>query len=231
MGGAPPLSWHRFAEVFLNIPVMAKYLPDIISGFVLTVGLAALVVIAGITAGLVLAVLRSLGVRPLNWAIVFVVDLFRALPPLVIIVLLYFGLPSVNISPDAFVATWLSLSLVLMAFAEEIFWAGITAVPKGQWEAARSTGLSFVQALGWVVLPQAIRLTIPPLTNRTIAITKGTALGSVIGLAEILSQAQSAVSFSFNPSPLLLGAAAYLVLFLPVVIAGRWIETRFAWKR
>ena len=231
MGGAPQPSWHRFAEVFLNTAVMAKYLPDIISGLFLTIGLAALVVISGIAAGLALAVLRSLGVRPLNWLIIFGVDLFRALPPLVIIVLLYFGLPSVNVSPDAFTATWLSLSLVLMAFAEEIFWAGITAVPKGQWEAARSTGLSFAQALRWVVLPQAIRLTIPPLTNRTIAITKGTALGSVIGLAEILSQAQSAVSFSFNPSPLLLGAAAYLVLFLPVVIAGRWIETRFAWKR
>jgi polar amino acid transport system permease protein len=72
---------------------------------------------------------------------------------------------------------------------------------------------------------------VPPLTNRTIAITKGTALGSVIGLSEILSQASSAVSFSFNPSPLMLGAAAYLVLFLPVVVFGRWIETQFAWKR
>jgi polar amino acid transport system permease protein len=81
------------------------------------------------------------------------------------------------------------------------------------------------------VLPQAIRLTVPPLTNRTIAITKGTALGSVIGLSEILSQASSGVSFSFNPSPLTLGAAAYLVLFLPVVVLGRWIETRFAWQR
>ncbi len=231
MGGAPALSWHRFAEVFLNTAVMAKYLPDIVSGFFLTVGLAVLVVVSGIAAGLALALLRSLGIRPLIWLIVFVVDLFRALPPLVVIVLIYFGLPSVGLSPGAFGATWASLSLVLMAFAEEIFWAGITAVPKGQWEAARSTGLSFRLALSWVVLPQAIRLTVPPLTNRTIAITKGTALGSVVGLAEILSQAQSAVSFSFNPSPLLLGAAAYLVLFLPVVVLGRWIETRFAWKR
>lgn len=231
MGGVPPMSWHRFAEVFLNTTVMAKYLPGIVSGFFLTVGLAVLVVITGIAAGLMLAVLRSLGVRPLNWLIIFLVDLFRALPPLVIIVLIYFGLPALDLSVGAFVATWASLSLVLMSFAEEIFWAGITAVPKGQWEAARSTGLTFLRALGWVVLPQAVRLTIPPLTNRTIAITKGTALGSVIGLAEILSQAQSAVSFSFNPSPLLLGAAAYLVLFLPVVVLGRWIETRFAWKR
>ncbi len=223
--------WDRFADTFLNGAVMAKYLPNIIDGFFLTVGLAALVVVSGIVAGLLLAVIRSVGIKPLNWLIIFTVDLFRALPPLVVIVLLYFGLPAAGFSPSAFGTTWASLSLVLMAFAEEIFWAGITATPRGQWEAARSTGLTFWQALIFVVLPQAIRLTIPPLTNRTIAITKGTALGSVIGLAEILSQASSAVSFSFNPSPLTLGAAAYLVLFLPVVVLGRWIETRFAWQR
>jgi polar amino acid transport system permease protein len=223
--------WDRFADTFLNTTVMAKYLPDIVDGFVLTVELAVLVVITGIAAGLALALLRALGIRPLNWLIIFVVDLFRALPPLVVIVLIYFGLPAMAFSPSAFGTTWASLSLVLMSFSEEIFWAGITAVPKGQWEAARSTGLSFAQTLGSVVLPQALRLTIPPLTNRTIAITKGTALGSVIGLSEILSQASSGVSFSFNPSPLTLGALAYLVLFVPVVIVGRWIETRFAWKR
>jgi polar amino acid transport system permease protein len=224
-------SWAAFSETFLNAAVMAKYLPQIVAGFILTVQLALLVVITGIAAGLLLAMLRSLGVRVLNWLIIFIVDLFRALPPLVVIVLIYFGAPSIGFSPGTFETTWASLSLVLMAFAEEIFWAGITAVPKGQWEAARSTGLTFIQTLSWVVLPQALRLTIPPLTNRTIAITKGTALGSVIGLSEILSQASSAVSFSFNPSPLTLGAAAYLILFLPVVVAGRWIEARFAWKR
>lgn len=224
-------AWDRFADAFLNVPIMLKYLPSIASGFVLTVELAVLVVITGIAAGLALAMLRSLGVRPLNWAIVFTVDLFRALPPLVIIVLIYFGLPSAGMSPSAFGATWAALGLELMAFAEEIFWAGITAVPRGQWEAARSTGLTFAQTLRAVVLPQAIRMTVPPLTNRTIAITKGTALGSVIGLAEILSQATAGESLSFNPSPLTLGAAAYLLLFLPVVALGRWIETRFAWKR
>jgi polar amino acid transport system permease protein len=223
--------WDRFVDTFFNTAVMAKYLPAIADGFLLTIWLALLVVSAGLCAGLSLALLRSLGVRPLNWLIVFTVDLFRALPPLVIIVLIYFGLPALDISPTAFGATWISLTLVLMAFAEEIFWAGIVSVPKGQWEAARSTGLSFVKTFAWVVLPQAIRLTIPPLTNRTIAIVKGTALGSVIGLSEILSQASSGVSFSFNPSPLTLGAAAYLVLFLPVVVFGRWVETRFAWKR
>ena len=210
---------------------MLKYLPDILSGVVVTIELAVLIVVAGIAAGLALALLRSLAIRPLNWLIIGVVDLFRSLPPLVVIVLIYFGLPSVNVSPSGFVSTWLSLAFVLMAFSEEIFWAGITSVARGQWEAARSTGLSFGQTLMNVVLPQAFRLTIPPLTNRTIAITKGTALGTVVAVSEILGMASSAVSNSYNPSPLMLGAIAYLVLFLPMVIFGRWLETRMTWKR
>ena len=224
-------SWGRFAETFLNAKVMHRYLPDILSGVAVTIELAVLVVVTGIAAGLTLALLRSLGVRPLTWLIVAVVDLFRSLPPLVVIVLIYFGLPSAGVAPSGFVSTWLSLAFVLMAFSEEIFWAGITSVDRGQWEAARSTGLSFGQTLMNVVLPQAFRLAIPPLTNRTIAITKGTALGTVVAVTEILGQASSAMSNSYNPSPLMMGAAAYLVLFLPVVVAARFIETRFAWKR
>lgn len=224
-------AWDRFAETFFNAKVMWKYLPDILSGVVVTIELALLIVASGLVAGLALALLRSLGFRPLNWLIIFVVDLFRALPPLVIIVLMYFGLPAVDISPSGFVSTWLSLAFVLMAFSEEIFWAGITSVHKGQWEAARSTGLSYGQTLMNVVLPQALRITIPPLTNRTIAITKGTALGTVVAVTEILGQASSAMSNSYNPSPLMMGAAAYVLLFLPVVVASRWIETKFAWKR
>jgi len=187
--------------------------------------------VPGSVAGLALALLRSLAIRPLNWLIIFVVDLFRALPPLVIIVLIYFGLPAADISPSGFVSTWLSLALVLMAFAEEIFWAGILSVPKGQWEAARSTGLSFLATLTYVVLPQALRLTVPPITNRTVAITKNTALGTVIGVGEILNQATTAQSFSGNATPLMMGAIAYVILFIPVVVLGRFLETRFAWRR
>ncbi len=223
--------WDRFLDSFFNLRVAADYLPKIVEAFWLTIVLALCVILAGVAAGLALAVVRSLAVRPLNWLIIFVVDLFRALPPLVVIVLFYFGLPAAGLSLSGFAATWLSLALVLMAFTEEIFWAGITAVPKGQWEAARSTGLGFLQTLRLVVLPQAIRMTVPPLVNRTIAITKGTALGSVVAVPEILGAAQAGVSFSFNPTPLTLAAIAYLVLFVPVVILGRWVETRFAWKR
>jgi polar amino acid transport system permease protein len=224
-------NWERFLETFFNAQVMARYLPDIAYGMLVTIQLALLVIVTGLAAGLALALVRSLGFRALNLLIVFTVDLFRALPPLVIIVFIYFGLPALELSPSGFVSSWLSLMLVLMAFSEEIFWAGITSVPKGQWEAARSTGLSYGQTLIHVVLAQALRLTIPPLTNRTIAITKGTALASVVAVSEILGAASSAVSNSYNPSPLTLGAAAYLVLFFPMVVFGRWLETRMRWKR
>ena len=221
----------RLIDTFFNWHVMSQYLPKIFEGFVLTIHLALAVVVAGIAAGLALAMVRSFRVKPVNFLIVAVVDVLRALPPLVIIIMFYFALPTVGIRMSAYVATWLALSLVLAAFAEEIFWAGILAVPKGQWEAARSTGLTFLQTMRFVVMPQAVRITIPPLTNRTIAITKGTALGAVVAVGEILYQSQTAYSFSYNPSPLTLGAIAYLVLFIPVVYFGRWVETRFAWKR
>jgi polar amino acid transport system permease protein len=221
----------RLAETFFNWEVMARYAPKIVEGTWVTIQLAVAVVVAGIAAGLLLSALRAFRFKFINAVIVLIVDVMRALPPLVVIILFYFALPTVGIRMSAWVATWLALALILMAFSEEIFWAGILAVPKGQWEAARSTGLTFLQTLTGVVLPQAVRLTIPPLTNRTIAITKNTALGAVVAVGEILYQAQSAYSFSYNPSPLLLGAIAYLILFVPVVIFGRWVETRFAWKR
>jgi polar amino acid transport system permease protein len=224
-------NWTVFLDTFFKASVIEEYLPAILSGIVVTVQVAVLVVVCGIGLGLLLALLRAYRLRLLNVLIVVFVDVFRALPPLVLILVIYFGLPNVGIALSAFVVLWLVLTLVLAAFAEEIYWAGITAVPKGQWEAARSTGLTFTATLVWVVIPQAVRLTVPPLTNRTIAITKNTALGTVIGVGEILNQATTATSFAGNATPLMMGAVAYLILFIPVVIFGRWLETRFAWKR
>ncbi len=221
----------RFTDAFLNPAVIDKYLPDILGGMLVTVQVAVAVVVTGVLLGLVLAAIRSFRLRPLNVLIVLFVDVFRALPPLVVILIAYFGLPNVGLSLSGFTVLWLVLSLVLAAFAEEIFWSGILSIRKGQWEAARSTGLTFLQTLAWVILPQAVRMTVPPLTNRTIAITKNTALGAVIGVPEILLQAQTAQSFSGNATPLLLGSLAYVLLFVPVVAVGRWLETRFAWGR
>ncbi|MEL6521610.1 MAG: amino acid ABC transporter permease [Pseudomonadota bacterium] len=223
--------YEAFLDTFFNPVVTQEYLPEIISGFLVTCQIAVLVVMSGLALGLVLAMVRSYRFWWINAVIIVCVDLLRALPPLVLILILYFGLPNVGLTLSGYVVLWLVLSLVLAAFAEEIFWAGITSVGQGQWAAARSTGLSFLQTLVYVILPQAVRLTIAPLTNRTIAITKNTALGMVIGVGELLNQATTAQSFAGNATPLMMATLAYLILFVPVVYLGRWIETRFAWRR
>jgi polar amino acid transport system permease protein len=224
-------AWEPFVDTFFKWELIERYLPAVLEGMVVTIKIAVAVVLTGLALGLLLATLRAWRLLALNALIIVFVDIFRALPPLVLILLIYFGLPNVGINLPAFAVLWLVLSLVLAAFAEEIFWAGILSIPRGQWEAARSTGLGFLGTLVYIVLPQAIRLTVPPITNRTLAITKNTALGTVIGVPEILNQASTAVSFSGNATPLMMGALAYVILFIPVVALGRWLETRFAWRR
>jgi polar amino acid transport system permease protein len=221
----------RFVSSFFNAEVAARYVAPILDGMLLTIGLGLCVIATGLVLGLVLAVLRIQHVKLVNAFIIAFADIFRALPPLVVIILLFFAFPYIELSMSAFTATWLALSLVLAAFTEEIFWAGMLAIPKGQWEAARSTGMGSWGTLVHVILPQAVRMTVPPLTNRTIAITKGTALGSVVALHELLNVSSSASSEAGNATPLVMGAVAYLILFIPFVVLGRWVETRFAWKR
>jgi len=217
-------------ENFFNAAVAARYLPDIMRGVVVTLQLGLLIVVTGILLGLALALVRAFQIRALSLLIVAFADVLRALPPLVVLILFYFALPFLGLEMSGFVAAWLALALALAAFAEEIFWAGILSVHKGQWEAARSTGLGYAQTLAYVVLPQALRLTIPPLTNRTIAITKMTAIASVVTVEEILANASTAQAYSANTTPLTMAAAAYLVIFLPLVVLSRWIEKRYAWK-
>jgi len=221
----------QFIETFFRPDLIREYSGAIGHGIIITCEIAFLVVITGIATGLFLAIIRAYNIKILNILIIISVDILRSLPPLVLILLFYFGLPLLGLNMSSFIVLWLVLSFVLAAFAEEIFWAGILSVRQGQWEAARSTGLSFGQSLIYIVIPQAIRITIAPLTNRTIAITKNTALGTVIGVSEILNQASTAQSFSGNATPLMMGALAYIFLFIPVVIIGRWIETKFSWKR
>jgi polar amino acid transport system permease protein len=221
----------RFIETFLKPGVIASTWPKTLDGMLITVELGAVVVVSGLALGLVLALIRTAQLRLVNAAIIVLVDVLRALPPLVMVLIGYFGLPNVGLTLPSFAVLWLVLALVLAAFAEEIFWAGILSVRRGQWEAARSTGLTFTDTLTFVVLPQTIRMVLPPLVNRTIAITKNTALGTVIGVPELLNQATTQVSFLSNATPLTLAAIGYLVIFVPVVLFGSWLEARFAFRK
>ena len=219
----------RFLDTFFDGAVMAKYLPELLSAIVTTLWISVIVVVAGLALGLVMACLRTLGRWYLTLPIVAFADIGRALPPLVVILIFYFGLPGLGINLSGPMVLILVLGGVLAAFAEEIFWAGLTSVSKGQWEAGRATGLGFGQTLFEIALPQAVRMGIPPLVNRALAITKMTALGSVIGVKEILAVSSSAQSFSGSATPLTMAALAYLAIFLPVVILSRVLEQRYAW--
>jgi len=216
---------------FFNIPLIAPHLPAILQGFVLTLKMAVMTVVFGTGLGLLLAIVRAYGIRPINWLLVFYIDVFRAIPQLVIIILAFFALPAFGIVIDPLPATVLALSLVLSAFAEEIFWAGIAAVPTGQWEAGRSSGLTFSQTLFFIILPQVVRISIPPLTNRAIGITKGTTLGSLIAVPELLNVSSNIQSTIANPTALTVGAVLFCLIFFPFVYLTRLLEKRFAPKR
>jgi len=222
-------TWNRFVFTFFNADIAWRYWPTILEGLWVTIAAGLLVVVTGVTCGMLLASLRTLGIRALNIPIILFVDIFRALPPLAIILVIFFGLPNVGIVLPSLVVLWISLGAVLAAFSEEVFWAGITSVPPGQWMASRSTGMTFGQTLFHVILPQAVKLAIPPLTNRTISITKNLALGSAIGVNEILGQANSALSMSSNATPLTMGAFLYVLVFAPLILASRMLERRYQW--
>jgi His/Glu/Gln/Arg/opine family amino acid ABC transporter permease subunit len=214
----------RLLENFLNLQVMVQAFPTVLQGFGVTVVVSVLVIAIGLAAGLAMAVLRTLGIGVVNAVIVGWVDLFRTLPQLVIIIVLYFGMPYLGLTLSPFATTVMALGAVLSAFACEIFWSAMQAVPRGQRDAAQALGFRPMRMLFEIILPQAVRLAIPMLTNRAISISKGTALGTAVSLPETLGQAQSFMSIVANPSPLTLAAAMYLLLFLPLVVASRWIE-------
>jgi polar amino acid transport system permease protein len=221
----------QIVRYFFDFSLMSAYWPDILRGFLITIEMSILTIVIGIPLGLALAILRLYGVRPLNWLIIFYIDFFRSIPQLVLIVLAYFALPYFGLVLEPFTATVLALAIVLSAFAEEVFWAGINAVHKGQWEAGRSTGLSFSKTLAYIILPQVVRISIPPLTNRAIGISKGTTLGSVVAVPELLNVTSSIQSNVANPTALTVGALLFLVLFLPFVRFTRWLERAYAHPR
>ncbi len=221
----------QIVRYFFDFSLMSAYWPDILRGFLITIEMSILTVVIGIPLGLALAILRLYGIRPLNWLIIFYINFFRAIPQLVLIVLAYFALPYFGLVLEPFTATVLALAIVLSAFSEEIFWAGINAVSKGQWEAGRSTGLSFSKTLTYIVLPQVVRISIPPLTNRAIGISKGTTLGSVVAVPELLNVTSSIQSNVANPTALTVGALLFLLLFLPFVRFTRWLEHAYAHPR
>ncbi|MBW9334442.1 MULTISPECIES: amino acid ABC transporter permease [Herbaspirillum] len=207
---------------FFNLEVYRQVLPFLLGGLWTTVWLSLLVIPIGVVSGLLLALLATQSrSRTVRIAVAVYVDFFRSFPPLVLLILIYFGAPFLGLELPKLLAVALGFMFNNSSYFAEVLRAGIESVPSGQMEAARSTGLSRTQALAWVIVPQAVRNALPDLVGNGIEVIKLTTIASVVALPELLRVARDAQSLVYNPSPIVLAALLYLVLLLPLV---RWLS-------
>jgi len=216
-----------FAENFLNIDVLIHTRFLLIAGLVTTLQLIVASLGIAIGWGLVLSVMRHARIPVVDVFLIGYTDLLRALPVLSLLLILYYALPFVGIELSSFMAATLALSLTGGAYYSEIFRAGIETIQKGQSEAARSLGLSYLQAMWYIILPQAIRIVLPPLTTNTLEFIKSTAVASVVALPDILHKACQAEQLTFNCTPLMGAYVLYLAICLPLVQLIAYLERHF----
>ncbi len=213
---------------FFNLDIMRQAWPLLLRGLTTTLLICLAVIPLGLVGGLLVA-LASRAANPLlRGAVTAAVTLFRALPPLVLLILIYAGLPFAGIRLTPFTAVCLAFLLNNASFYGEIFRAGIESVGRGQWEAAQSTGLRGPQVMAYVILPQAVRNVLPDLVSNTIEVVKLTSLASVVALPELLHSAEMARSVTYNSSPVVAAAGLYLLLLWPFVRLMSRLEHRVA---
>jgi polar amino acid transport system permease protein len=218
-------------ENFFNLDIMRQAYPLLLRGFGMTLLLVAVVIPLGCLGGIAVALGGGVRNRVLRWVVIGYVDVFRAFPPLVLLIFIYAGLPFAGIDLPAIGSVALAFLLNTSAYYGEIFRAGIESVGRGQSEAARSTGLSGLQTMAYVILPQATRNVLPDLVSNTLEVAKLTSLASVVALPELLYSADMVRSITFNASPIVLAAAFYLVLLWPLVRLSSRLEHRAIAKR
>jgi polar amino acid transport system permease protein len=215
-------------QQFFNLAIMERALPLILSGLRETILICVLVIPLGLVGGLACAIMSLSRLRIARWAAVAAIDFFRAIPPLVLLIFIYAGLPFAGLRPSPMTAVAIAFLLNTSSYYGEIYRAGIESVGQGQWDAARSTGLKGYQTLAYVVLPQAVRNVLPDLVSNTVEVVKLTSIASVVALPELLYSADMARSVTFNSSPIVLAAAIYLVMLWPVVRLISRLERRVA---
>lgn len=218
-------------ESFFNLEIMVQAFPTVLRGFGMTLLLCLVVIPVGGLGGLALAMLSGIRNPLVRWPVIAYVDFFRAFPPLVLLIFIHAGLPYAGIDLSPFTAVVLAFLLNTSSYYGEIFRAGIESVGYGQTEAARSTGLGRLQAMVYVVLPQATRNVLPDLVSNTLEVAKLTSLAAVVALPELLYAADMARSITYNSSPVILAGAMYLILLWPVVRLLSRMEHRMLAER
>lgn len=213
-------------STFFNWDVLVRAFPMLMRGVGNTIMLGCASIIFGGIAGLLLCLMRLYGSRPVRLVAIAYIDILRAMPILVLLILIYYALPFVGVRFSSFTSATLALSMVLAAFTAEVCRAGIESIPRGQFEAASALGLSFWMTMRKVILPQALRVVIPPLTSNCVSIYKDTALASVVAMPDLLKQATDAQALMANPTPLIGAALIYLAFLWPLVRLVNHLEER-----
>lgn len=213
---------------FFNLDILKQVAPYILKGLLTTITLSALVIPLGLVSGLVLAVggftIRN---RLASALLMIYTDVFRAFPPLVLLIFIYTGFPYIGIELTPLQSVALGFMLNNSAYFGEILRAGLISVPRGQIEASRSTGMSVLQTLSYVQIPQAVRNVFPDLMSNMIEVVKMTTIASVVAVPEMLYAARSAQAMLYNPTPIVFAAFIYLLLIWPLVFILNRREQRF----
>ncbi len=212
---------------YLDFGLVWENSDAIIQALLVTLSLALLAEVIGIVLGLALSLLKIARSRLLRFPAQLYIDIFRGTPLLIQIIIIYFTTPLIGIRfTSLFYAGLAALSLNSAAYVAEIFRSGIQSIDKGQMEAGRASGLSYAQTMRFIIVPQAFRRVIPPLTNEFVMLIKDTSLVSVIGLAELLRAARVLQSATFNGTPLIAAALLYLAICLPLIYLTNVLERR-----
>jgi len=214
--------WPNVRDTFFSWSAFEDTFPDVLAAFWLDVKIFCVVEVAVLVLGLVVAVIRTsraAALFPLRLLGAVFVDLFRGIPTILLVYLVGFGVPALELSglpTDPIVLGGIALTLSYGAYVAEVYRAGIASVHRGQHDAALAIGLTEGQALRHVILPQAVRRVGPPLLNDFIALQKDVALLSILGIVEAFRQAQIFASSTFNYTPLMAAALLYLCVTVPL---------------
>ncbi|ORC24326.1 MULTISPECIES: amino acid ABC transporter permease [Rothia] len=225
--------WGTLRDKAFNPEIIAQQFPNIITvALKNTLIYTALGFALGLTGGVVLALMKISSVAPYRWLASLYIELFRGLPALLVFIAFGYGIPlAFGLRLNNYVTVMLALGMVSAAYIGEVLRAGLEAVPKGQYEAARSLGMSHTRAMVTVIIPQAFRIVLPPLTNEIILLTKDSSLVYLLGMSvaqyELTKFGREGISGSgAGLTPLVLAGACYLIITVPLGFLARHFEKR-----
>ncbi|MCX4671947.1 amino acid ABC transporter permease [Streptomyces sp. NBC_01381] len=229
--------WGTLRQAFFDVEIAKALFPEVITTALVNTAYYTLLGFGfGLGLGIVLALMRLSTVPPYRWIAIAYIEFFRGVPSLLVFIALGFGVPlAFEVALDMHITVMLSLGLVGAAYMAETIRAGILAVPKGQTEAARSLGMSPGRAMVSIVMPQAFRIVLPPLTNELILLTKDSSLVYLLGLSlgqfELANFGRDALNEHKSLTPILIAGLLYLVITLPLGHLVRRLEARTAKAR